>query len=52
MAKDAVKFAATGGWRFAQFEDGRPAPAPVLHTCFPCHDAFKAGDLVFTHYAP
>ena len=52
MVKDSVKYAATGGWGFAQFKDGNPADATLLKTCFPCHQPFKAGDLVFTHYSP
>ena len=52
MVKDSVKYAATGGWGFAQFKDGKPANATLLKTCFPCHQPFKAGDLVFTHYSP
>jgi hypothetical protein len=52
MVKDSVKFAATGGWGFAQFKDGKPADEAPLRTCFPCHQPFKAGDLVFTHYSP
>ena len=52
MVKDSVKYAATGGWGFAQFKDGKPADATLLKTCFPCHQPFKAGDLVFTHYSP
>jgi hypothetical protein len=52
MVKDSKKYAATGGWGFAQFKDGRPDPAAALKTCFPCHEPAKAGDFVFTHYAP
>jgi hypothetical protein len=52
MVKDSVKYAATGGWGFAQFNDGKPAGETLLRTCFPCHQPFKAGDLVFTHYSP
>ena len=52
MVKDSRKYAATGGWGFAQFDDGKPADEAVLKTCFPCHQAIKARDLVFTHYAP
>ena len=52
MVKDSVKYAATGGWGFAQFKDGKPANATLLKTCFPCHQPFKAGVLVFTHYSP
>src|ERR671914_2048075 len=52
MVKDARKYASTGGWGFAHFDDGKPADEAVLNTCFPCHAAIKARDLVFTRYAP
>jgi Cytochrome P460 len=52
MVKDSKKYAATGGWGFAQFKDGKPADAALLKTCFPCHEPIKARDFVFTHYAP
>jgi Cytochrome P460 len=52
MVKDSKKYASTGGWGFAQFDDGKPADEAVLKTCFPCHRAVKARDLVFTRYAP
>jgi hypothetical protein len=53
MIKDSKKYAATGGWGFAQFDkDGKPADESALTTCFPCHQNLKGRDLVFTHYAP
>jgi hypothetical protein len=52
MVKDSKKYAATGGWGFAQFKDGKPDPTAKLDTCFPCHEPGKAHDYVFTHYAP
>ena len=52
MVKDSRKYAATGGWGFAQFKDGKPADAALLKTCFPCHEPVKARDFIFTHYAP
>jgi cytochrome P460 len=52
MVKDSRKYAATGGWGFAQFKDGKPADAALLKTCFPCHEPVKSRDYVFTHYAP
>ena len=52
MVKDSGKYAATGGWGFAQFKDGKPADEAVHKTCFPCHEPVKARDFVFTHYAP
>ena len=52
MVKDSKKFSATAGWGFAQFDkDGKPADEAKLKTCFPCHEPFRAGDFVFTHYA-
>ncbi|MGA7924639.1 MAG: cytochrome P460 family protein [Candidatus Sulfotelmatobacter sp.] len=52
MVKDSKKYAATGGWGFAQFKDGKPADEALLKTCFPCHEPVKSRDFVFTHYAP
>lgn len=52
MVKDSKKYASTGGWGFAQFNDGKPADEAVLKTCFPCHQAIEARDFVFTNYAP
>ncbi|HKX29129.1 MAG TPA: cytochrome P460 family protein [Blastocatellia bacterium] len=52
MIKDSKKYASTGGWGFAQFNDGKPATEAAHNTCFACHAASKANDLVFTHYAP
>ena len=52
MVKDSRKYAATGGWGFAQFNDGKPADEAVHNTCFPCHAPGKARDFVFTRYAP
>jgi hypothetical protein len=52
MIKDSKRFAATGGWGFAQFDDGEPADAAKHRGCFPCHEPAKARDFVFTRYAP
>ena len=52
MVKDSRRYAATGGWGFAQFDGGKPADEAMHNTCFPCHEPAKAHDLVFTHYAP
>ena len=51
MVKDAKKYATTGGWGFAHFQDGKPGDEALMKTCFPCHNAIKARDLVFTRYA-
>jgi hypothetical protein len=52
MVKDSKKYAATGGWGFAQFDDGKPVDAALLKPCFGCHVPVKARDFVFTRYAP
>jgi len=52
MVKDSTKYAATGGWGFAHFADGKPGDAAFMKSCFPCHEKAKASDLVFTRYAP
>ena len=52
MVKDSKKYAATGGWGYGHFNDGKPGDEACMKTCFPCHAATKASDLVFTHYAP
>ena len=51
MVKDSRKYAATGGWGFAQFNDGKPASEAAHNTCFPCHEIVKTRDLVFNRYA-
>ena len=51
MVKDSKKYASTGGWGFAHFDDEKPAEESMLKSCFPCHQAIKARDLVFTQYA-
>ena len=52
MVKDSTKYAATGGWGFGHFKDGKPGDETFMKTCFPCHAQEKARDLVFTQYAP
>ena len=53
MVKDSTKYAATGGWGYAQFDkDGKPASEEKLRTCFPCHQPVQSRDFVFTRYAP
>jgi hypothetical protein len=51
MVKDSKKYAATGGWGYGHFDDGKSAEASVLTTCYPCHAGIKARDFVFTRYA-
>jgi len=52
MVKDSKKYAATGGWGFADFKDGKPGDKALHETCFPCHEPTKDRDFVFTRYAP
>jgi Cytochrome P460 len=52
MVKDSTKYAATGGWGFAHFQDGKPANAAFMKPCFPCHAKAPSTDIVFTRYAP
>src|SRR6202041_2704989 len=52
MVKDSKKYAATGGWGFAQFNDGKPVDAANLSGCFACHVPVKGRDFLFTRYAP
>ena len=52
MIKDSTKYAATGGWGYAQFDDGKPASEAVHNACFACHAIVKERDFVFNRYAP
>ena len=52
MVKDSKKYAATGGWGFGHFANGKPADAAFMKPCFPCHQKAKGTDFVFTRYAP
>lgn len=52
MVKDSKKYAATGGWGFGRFIDGKPVDEAQHETCFACHAArVKDRDYVFTRYA-
>jgi hypothetical protein len=51
MVKDAKEYASTGGWGFAQFNDGKPANI-VAKDCYSCHVPVKDRDFLFTRYAP
>ena len=52
MVKDSRKYASTGGWGFAQFDNGKPAGEAVQDACFSRQGAVKARDFVFARYAP
>ena len=52
MVKDSKRYAATGGWGFADFKDGKPGDEALHKTCFPCHAPARDHDFVYTRYAP
>ncbi|KRR05388.1 cytochrome C oxidase subunit III [Bradyrhizobium jicamae] len=53
MVKDSRKYAATGGWGFGRFVNGKPVDEAQHRTCFACHEArAKSRDYVFTRLAP
>ena len=53
MVKDSKKYAATGGWGYSSFDqDGKPSPESAMNTCFPCHQAVRDRDFIFTRYSP
>src|SRR6476659_9434776 len=53
MVKDSKKYAATGGWGYSSFnKDGKPTDEAAMKQCFPCHQAIKDRDFIFTRYAP
>jgi hypothetical protein len=53
MVKDSKKYAATGGWGFGRFINGKPTDEAQHQTCFACHQAnVKGHDFVFTRWAP
>lgn len=57
MVKDSKKYAASGGWAYAQFTYNPASdtftPVGTGVACgFACHTRVKANDYVFTKYAP
>ena len=52
MVKDSKKYAATGGWGYADFANGKPGSEALHQTCHACHLPAKDRDFVFTRYAP
>ena len=52
MVKDSKKYAATGGWGFGDFTNGKPGNEALHQTCYACHLPAKDRDFVFTRYAP
>ena len=51
MVKNSKKYAATGGWGYSQFDDGKPVEAAKLSGCYACHVPVKERDYLFTKYA-
>jgi hypothetical protein len=51
--KNTRKYAATGGWGYGQFENGKANPdAALMRTCFACHTKLPASeDFIFTRYS-
>ena len=53
MVKDSKKYAATGGWGYSSFDkDLKPTDDASMKKCFPCHQAIKDRDFIFSRYAP
>jgi hypothetical protein len=53
MVKDSKKYAASGGWGYGRFINGKPVDEAQHQTCFACHQAkVKGHDFVFTRFAP
>jgi hypothetical protein len=52
MVKDSKKYAASGGWGFADFTNGKAGNEALHENCFPCHQPARDRDYVFTRYAP
>jgi hypothetical protein len=54
MEKNSVKYAATGGWGYSNFDkDLKPlTDEKVMYACFECHKAVMGRDYIFTKYAP
>lgn len=52
--KDTKRYPDSGGWGYAQFDNGKPnMDVKLTQSCFACHNKLdKASDLVFTHYSP
>ena len=52
MVKNSTAYASTGGWKYAQFDEGKPlTDAAKIQSCFDCHANIRDRDFVFTRYA-
>ena len=53
MVKDSKRYAATGGWGYSSFDkDLKPTDEAAMKKCFPCHQAIKDRDFIFSRYTP
>ena len=53
MVKDSKKYAATGGWGYSSFDQNlKPTDEKLMQSCFPCHQAIKDRDFIFSRYTP
>jgi len=53
MIKDSKIYAATGGWGFGHFVNGKPlTDSKKMEACYDCHSQNTERDMVFTRYAP
>lgn len=53
MVKDSKKYAATGGWGYSSFDQNlKPTDPKLMQSCFPCHQAVKDRDFIFSRYTP
>jgi hypothetical protein len=53
MVRDVGKYAATGGWGFAKFEEGsrtNELDRAAQNACYQCHTSQKSREYVFTEY--
>jgi hypothetical protein len=51
MVKNAARYAATGGWDYVQFNDGKLGDTAGFAACFTCHIPVAARDYVFNRYS-
>lgn len=53
IVKSSKQYSTTGGWGYAQFDNGKPNEnVALIGQCYSCHKKLeKSADLVFTNYA-
>jgi hypothetical protein len=53
MVKDSKKYGTTGGWGYSSFDQNlKPTDVKLMQSCFPCHQAVKDRDFIFSRYTP